>query len=345
MTDGCEASTFDWVTGPRPAGVAVAVLQGMGARRFLEACLRPRPAFTPGKLSYHRLVDGTGETVGDVTVDDVVLADVSNGTTDPVWELSVHGGPEIVRQVTTLARRFGLRPPPLPAADDVDAWVWRLLPLARTELAVRTLLAQRELHRTGAEDTVGDALAVLLGVPRVVMYGLPNVGKSSLLNAFAGRNAAITADLPGTTRDYVSAEAVVAASWGGVLVELVDTPGLRETSDEIEAAAQALARPVRESAALRMLVLDASRPLVNTECEELSRPDPLRLIVWNKSDVASGPPRDCGDAVVSARTGQGVSELGELVAGKVGLDAHVWRRRQRLPFELAGAAGSGEEGS
>lgn len=331
-----DVSSIECLTGPQPAGLAVFRLRGPGAWSMLSAHLQPRPALRPGRLGYHRLVDESG-----VVIDDVVLADLGSApppggeaaSTGP-WELSVHGGPEVVRQVLALAGRCGLSATPTPADDDVEGWVERLLPLARTELAVRTLLAQSQRPKQGG--VAGEALRVLLGRPQVALYGLPNVGKSTLLNALAGRDVAITADLPGTTRDYVSAEAVLAEAWGGVLVELIDTPGLRDTPDAIEAEAQRLARPVLASAAVRVLVLDASRRLTDVEAAELVRPDDRRLVVWNKGDLADVE-RDL-EAVegvrVSARTGRGVRELGELIARRLGVTPDVCERRQRLPVEL-----------
>lgn len=318
-----SAGTVELLTGPRPAGVAVIRLAGDGAGRFLAAHLRPPPREGEGTLGYHRLVGSEG---GEL--DDVVLARLPGG----VWELSVHGGPEIVRQVMGLARGAGLTEPGLPEATDVVGWVERLLPLARTELAVRTLVAQPGLGHLPVD--CGDVLRTLLCPPRVVLYGLPNVGKSTLLNALVGRQAAIAAEVAGTTRDFVSAEAELAGAWGGVVVELVDTPGLRATSDAIEAEAMEVAKPVVAGAAVRVLVLDATRELTAEERAELAKSDGRRMAVWNKCDARTGRAGREGELWVSARTGEGVAALGEAIAARLGLNAEVPHRRHRLPVEL-----------
>ena len=113
------------------------------------------------------------------------------------------------------------------------------LPLARTDLGVRTLLAQRR-HGAEAMSTlyaaaIGRILADrsldhLLHPPRVAIVGAPNVGKSTLANQLFAQERSITADLPGTTRDWVGEIANI----DGLAVTLVDTPGVRDTADAIE---------------------------------------------------------------------------------------------------------------
>ncbi len=89
---------------------------------------------------------------------------------------------------------------------------------------------------------------------RTAIVGLPNAGKSSLLNALAGYERAIVTDVPGTTRDTVE-EAVLC---GGVLLRLVDTAGLRETEDEVERLGVERSRRAMETAELILLVEDSA---------------------------------------------------------------------------------------
>ncbi len=89
---------------------------------------------------------------------------------------------------------------------------------------------------------------------RTAIVGLPNAGKSSLLNALAGYDRAIVADVPGTTRDTVE-ESVLC---GGVLLRLVDTAGLRETEDAVERLGVERSRRAMEEAELILLVRDGS---------------------------------------------------------------------------------------
>src|SRR6185503_2714425 len=95
----------------------------------------------------------------------------------------------------------------------------------------------------------------MLHPPRVAIVGEANVGKSTLANQLFAQERSITADLPGTTRDWVGEVANV----DGLPVTLVDTPGVRETADEVEREAIARSGEQVAAADLILLVLDATR--------------------------------------------------------------------------------------
>ncbi len=128
-----------------------------------------------------------------------------------------------------------------------------------------------------------------------VIAGPPNVGKSSLFNALAGRDAAIVSPRPGTTRDSLE----IQLDLSGVLVTLVDTAGLRETDDDIEAEGVRRSRLRMEGADLVIAMRDAS-----SEAEGFGQRG--RLEVVSKCDLVAAPSGVIG---VSTKTGQGVSEL------------------------------------
>jgi len=124
--------------------------------------------------------------------------------------------------------------------------------------------------------------------------GAPNVGKSTLINALAERDVAIVSDTPGTTRDALETRVVL----GGVPVTLVDTAGLRDTTDSIEAEGVRRARARARDADLAMTVVEAGSPLPD---------NPGHLIIANKADL--GLPGPDGALRISAKTGQGMDEL------------------------------------
>ncbi|MFN0052222.1 MAG: GTPase [Planctomycetales bacterium] len=140
----------------------------------------------------------------------------------------------------------------------------------------------------------------------VVLTGLPNAGKSSLLNALLGYDRAIVLDQPGTTRDVVTAE-IALQGWP---VRLADTAGIREPVDEIESAGIDRARTQLSQADCAIIVLDTSRPPAPGDWE-LLRVWPEALVVAHKADL----PDVWGAAVptravrVSSLTASGLAEL------------------------------------
>jgi tRNA modification GTPase len=143
---------------------------------------------------------------------------------------------------------------------------------------------------------------------RVVIAGPPNAGKSTLLNALAGREAAITSAIAGTTRDVVEAPTVI----GGAPFLLIDTAGLRDSSDEIESLGIDRARRNLEAA-----------DIVIWLGERAEAPDAERsIVVRSKSDILPQDPS--ADLNLSARTGAGVDRLATLL---------IERAREVLPLE------------
>lgn len=117
---------------------------------------------------------------------------------------------------------------------------------------------------------------------RIAIIGEPNAGKSTLLNALAGRDAAIVTDVAGTTRDIIEAPLEL----GGYQVLLADTAGLRATVDAIEAEGVRRARAWAGSADRRLWVVDGSTEAVSPPRDLMRAGD---LLVLNKSDRPQGP--------------------------------------------------------
>ncbi|MGE6229818.1 tRNA uridine-5-carboxymethylaminomethyl(34) synthesis GTPase MnmE [Paenibacillus sp. GbtcB18] len=114
------------------------------------------------------------------------------------------------------------------------------------------------------------------------IIGKPNVGKSSLLNTLAQENRAIVTDIPGTTRDVIEEYVNV----GGIPLKLLDTAGIRETSDLVEQIGVERSRTALSEADLILLVLNSSEPLLP---EELAMIEELRqrqtIVILNKTDL------------------------------------------------------------
>ena len=143
---------------------------------------------------------------------------------------------------------------------------------------------------------------------RVVLLGLPNVGKSSLLNALLGRERAIVTGDAGTTRDVLDER----TAFDGVPVRLFDTAGIRTARDEAERIGVARAREALAGADVLLVVFDGARPFADGDAALLAETaGRRRILVRNKSDL---PPTAGGDLPadalpVSAKTGAGLPEL------------------------------------
>lgn len=153
---------------------------------------------------------------------------------------------------------------------------------------------------------------------RVVILGQPNVGKSSLLNRLAQRDTAIVTAIAGTTRDVLSER----LSLDGLPLTVVDTAGLRETDDPVEAEGVRRARNELETADHVLLVTDANRPLDAAEKALLADvSDRVGVtILANKIDLADRP---AGDYVLEGHSAIAVSAL-----DGVGFDALAARLKR-----------------
>ena len=162
------------------------------------------------------------------------------------------------------------------------------------------------------------------GVPCAIV-GLPNAGKSSLLNALLGYQRAIVTDIPGTTRDTVEERCVV----GGVLLRLIDTAGLRDTDDPVEKLGVERSRAALAGAELALVLVDGSEAgedpnrlaAERSLWEEAVARCPRAVLVFTKSDLPHGWERGfpfhgegTPEVWLSARTGAGLEALGEVVA-------------------------------
>ena len=160
---------------------------------------------------------------------------------------------------------------------------------------------------------------------RVVLAGRPNVGKSSLLNRLVRENRAIVTEIPGTTRDVIEEWVNIA----GVPVMLVDTAGIRETSDVIERLGVDRSRVMLERADMALLVVDAGDGLQEEDLAllELVPPSCTRVAVVNKIDLnPSFRPEDWSDRLrgvkvlfVSAEVGTSLGQLEAAIGEAAGV--------------------------
>jgi tRNA modification GTPase len=218
--------------------------------------------------------------------------------------------------------------------EDVD-------PLDRETVRERLLRLKDELKSTLALGRQG---SVLRNGLQVVLAGQPNVGKSSLLNRLAGEELAIVTEIPGTTRDAVRQTIQIE----GVPLNIIDTAGLRDTDDAVEAIGIARAWETIGQADVMLLVVDA-RDGVGAADRAIAGRLPGKLTpvtVFNKIDLSGDEPRaeekPQGWCVhVSARTGAGIENLRQTLLKLAGWQpgaGEVFVARERHLVSLAHVA-------
>lgn len=181
--------------------------------------------------------------------------------------------------------------------------------LSESDLAVRLGQLEAQLQALLIEARRG---ALLKDGARAVLVGEPNVGKSSLFNRLAGEDRAIVTPLPGTTRDALTVD----LDLDGLLVRLVDTAGLRDATDAIEAEGVARAKAAMASADIILRVVD-------DRDAEPAPPGEGEVLVYNKADLTGRPPGLAAPAVlrVSALTGAGIEDLAAALQAAAGYNA------------------------
>lgn len=318
-----------WLPGPASyTGEDSAELQLHGGPAVMEAvaealvALGARPA-EPGEFTRRAFLNGKLDLTAAEGIADLIAAETEAQRRQALRQaeggLAVRQAGWAARLTRLLARQeafIEFEEEDLPA--DLDAQVAAEATELRGEMAAL-------LSDGGRAEKLRDGLAVAI-------LGAPNAGKSSILNALVGRDAAIVSARAGTTRDVVEVRMVLA----GVPVTLADTAGLREAADEIEAEGVRRALARAEAADLRLLVFAAD---VVPDGATLALQGPDALVVVNKADLGAGA---MGDAIaVSARTGHGMSglraRLEAAAAARAGLSdaAALTRPRHRAALREA----------
>lgn len=280
------------------------------ARKILNRCVEAGARMAgPGEFSYRAFMNGKLDLAQAEAVQHLIGAKNEHALSAASHQLSGALSSKIRAIQSAL----------VDTAAILEAWVdfpEEGLEFASFEEVIQALESSKEMITTLAA-TFHEGRKLHAGLT-LCLAGLPNVGKSSLMNALLGHERAIVTEIAGTTRDLLQEE----LSLVGLHFRLIDTAGLRNTEEIIEKEGIRRSRAAMEEADLILLVIDASRAL--TEEEELllaSAPTSKTLVVWNKIDLPHAiPPCSLPHQVsLSVKTGSGLEAL------RSALEAMVWK--------------------
>lgn len=278
--------TYTIATAQSPGAIAVIQLIGSGSENIILKLTGQLPTPRCTIANFDDIDQGFIVTMGN-----------------DFYQLMPHGGTKVVQKICARLDQLGAihaesidtRQTYPEARSDLDADMLAALAKASSPAAIDLLLTQPDLWYRAVTTNDINSTAILnqsqylnhlLIPPTIALFGCANVGKSTLTNLVIGRASSITADLPGTTRDWIAGLAELPTPIGEFTVRWFDTPGFRSTDDHIEKHAIRLATNIINSADILIAVKDHQNDWPNTSI--LTRD--IDLFVHNKSDLAPQPP-------------------------------------------------------
>ncbi|MBR0026781.1 MAG: tRNA uridine-5-carboxymethylaminomethyl(34) synthesis GTPase MnmE, partial [Clostridia bacterium] len=280
-----------------------------GMQKILSLCFAAGavPA-QPGEFTKRAFLNGKMDLARAEAVMDLISSEAEKSAKSAVLQLEGSISREIDALYDTVADALSGVDAAIDYPEELEEDVYSLLP--------ETLNNVRERMDTLIEGSLKGR--ILREGYRVVLLGKPNAGKSSLLNAFLGRERAIVTELAGTTRDTIEEP----AEFCGLPVLLTDTAGIRETGDKVESIGVQRARAAMEQADLLLLCFDGNQEFGEEEQALLRETEGReRLAVLCKQDTAEALTLTILEektklpcAAVSAKNGEGVEALKERIA-------------------------------
>lgn len=321
-----------WMPGPASfTGEDIAELHVHGGRAVVAgvlAALGAVPGLRPaeaGEFARRAFANGRLDLTAVEGIADLIDAETEAQRRQALRQLEGETGAAFEELRTRLVEALALAEAGIDFADedDVPASIGQQVAVSLRDLGAR-------MRRMLADDRRGEMLRE--GV-EVVIAGPPNAGKSSLINWLARRDVAIVSETPGTTRDVVE----VRLDLAGVPVTVVDTAGLREAADAIEAEGVRRARERAERADLVLWLEEAGAAGGRPVQEEMPCPIAEQWRIGTKADLGISTPAR-GDLLISVVNGEGLdvllARLEAWVAARVGSGADTLITRVRHRTEL-----------
>ena len=318
---GEDAAELHVHGGPSVTSALLSALSALPGLRLAEAGEFTRRAFEAGRLDLVQ-VEGLADLIDAET--EAQRRQAQRTLSGAVGRRVEAWRRQLIRAAALLAANIDFSDEDIPADT-----------IAEVDSILRSLNAEllREIDGAKAAERVRDGF-------EVAIIGQPNAGKSSLLNALAGRDAAITSEVAGTTRDVIE----VRMEMTGLAVTLLDTAGLRVSDDSVEQIGMQRAIARAAAADLRIFLDDGS----GLPADVVPAADDI--VLNSKIDIARVVAN--GRLGVSAHTGEGIAALldkiGDQLAPRVAGAAMIVRERQRAAIASASTAlfaAQGELGS
>ena len=250
----------------------------MAVQQVLQLCLENGARLAqPGEFSLRAFLNGRLDLTQAESISDLV------GAQSPAAAQSALAG--LQGKLAQPIRK--LRTTCLDLLAEIEARIDFEEDLPPLDEAKTCLEINHVLHELSTILATADRGELLRSGLKVAIVGRPNVGKSSLLNAWSKSDRAIVTDLPGTTRDVVESQLVV----GGIPVQVLDTAGIRETEDKVEKIGVERSRAAAKQADLVLLTIDAESGWTEGDSEiyEQVKHRPL-IIIINKIDLVKTIP-------------------------------------------------------
>lgn len=317
-----EGLTIVFEAGASYTGEPVAEFQGHGGpvvmQRLVKAALAEGARLArPGEFSERAFLNGRMDLTQAEAVADLIASGSEAAARGALQSLSG----EFSRRVNALAAELrGLRTQIEALIDFPDEELDAAL-IDVSSARLRSLAGQVDDLLTGARRGVRLSRGAVIAI-----IGEPNVGKSSLLNALSGEDAAIVTDIPGTTRDVLRVDLEIL----GLPIRLLDTAGLRITDDPVEQEGIRRALAVLPTADLVLVIRDVSAIRPAPLPEEWLIGAKQVLTIGNKADLSVNSAEHC-DLLVSAKTGEGLPQLTHAIVESLGYSAEgsAFTARQR----------------